>query len=89
MLRVSSHRLDIEAGRWARTYKPVHERLYNNCNRLEDEYRFVYQKTKNKKTNKQKKKKKQQQKKQQQLSIVQGRKQKEVLCRSEKKNQVA
>ena len=28
-LRVSSHRLEIEAGRWARPYKPVQERLCN------------------------------------------------------------
>ena len=40
-LRVSSHRLEIEVGRWARPYKPVHERLCNNCNRLEDEYHIV------------------------------------------------
>ena len=35
------HRLEIEAGRWARPYELVHERLCNNCNRLEDEYHFV------------------------------------------------
>ena len=40
-LRVSSHRLEIEAGRWDRPYKPIYERLCNNCNRLEDEYYFV------------------------------------------------
>ena len=39
--RVSSHRLEIEAGRWARPYKPVSDRLCNICNRLEDEYHFV------------------------------------------------
>ena len=40
-LRVSSHRLEIEAGRWARPHKPVNERLCNICNCLEDEYHFV------------------------------------------------
>lgn len=40
-LRVSSHRLEIEAGRWARPYKPVNERLCNVCNRIEDEFHFV------------------------------------------------
>ena len=40
-LRVSSHRLEIEAGRWARPHKPVNERLCNICNFLEDEYHFV------------------------------------------------
>ena len=40
-LRVSSHRLEIEAGRWARPYKPVSDRICNICNCLEDEYHFV------------------------------------------------
>ena len=40
-LRVSSHRSKIEAGRWARPYKPVHERLCNDYNHLEDKYHFV------------------------------------------------
>ncbi|MCG7875034.1 MAG: reverse transcriptase domain-containing protein [Candidatus Thiodiazotropha endolucinida] len=39
--RVSSHRLEIEAGRWARPYKPVHERICKICNKLEDEFHFV------------------------------------------------
>lgn len=39
-LRVSSHRLEIEAGRWARPHKPVNERLCHICNCLEDEYHF-------------------------------------------------
>ena len=40
---VSSHRLEIGAVRWARPYKPVHERLCNNCNRLDDECYFVFE----------------------------------------------
>ena len=40
-LRVSSHRLEIEAGRWARPYKPVSDRICDICNCLEDEYHFV------------------------------------------------
>lgn len=40
-LRVSSHRLEIESGRWVRTYRPVNERFCNFCNCLEDEYHFV------------------------------------------------
>ena len=40
-LRVSSHRLEIEAGRWTRPRTPVNERLCNTCNCLEDEYHFV------------------------------------------------
>ena len=39
-LRVSSHRLEIEAGRWARPYTPVNDRICNICNCLEDEYHF-------------------------------------------------
>ena len=42
-LRVSSHRLEIEAGRWARPYKPVSDRICNICNCLEDEYHFVFE----------------------------------------------
>ena len=37
-LRVSSHRLEIEAGRWTRPRTPVNERLCNTCNCLEDEF---------------------------------------------------
>ena len=40
-LRVSSHKLEIEAGRWARPYKPVDERKCNFCNCREDEYHFI------------------------------------------------
>ena len=38
-LRLSSHRLEVEAGRWARPSAiPFSERLCNACNKLEDEY---------------------------------------------------
>ncbi|KAL4224701.1 hypothetical protein ACF0H5_015396 [Mactra antiquata] len=41
-LRVSSHRLYIESGRWARPNPiPVSDRKCNICNVLEDEYHFV------------------------------------------------
>ena len=41
-LRLSSHRLEIEAGRWNKpTATPFNERKCNNCNLLEDEYHFV------------------------------------------------
>lgn len=41
-LRVSSHRLAIESGRWVRpTRIPVDERKCVNCNILEDEFHFV------------------------------------------------
>ena len=41
-LRVSSHRLNIESGRWARpNIIPVNERMCQNCNVLVDEYHFV------------------------------------------------
>ena len=40
-LRVSSHRLEIEVGRWARLHIPVGERKCSICNQLEDEYHFV------------------------------------------------
>ena len=40
-LRASSHRLEIEAGRWARPHIPVGERKCGICNQLEDEYHFV------------------------------------------------
>ena len=41
-LRVASHRLEIEAGRWHKTNRtPAEERKCVNCNSLEDEFHFV------------------------------------------------
>ena len=41
-LRLSSHRLNIEAGRWNKPVRtPVNERICNVCQILEDEYHFV------------------------------------------------
>ena len=41
-LRTSSHRLEVEAGRWTRPVrKPVNERLCSFCGVLEDECHFV------------------------------------------------
>ena len=41
-LRVASHRLEIEAGRWARPNRiPINDRICRVCNVLEDEYHFV------------------------------------------------
>lgn len=41
-LRVSSHRLQIESGRWARPNAiPIHDRKCLECNVVEDEYHFV------------------------------------------------
>jgi len=41
-LRVSSHRLHVEAGRWTRPVStPFNERKCQICNTLEDEYHFV------------------------------------------------
>ena len=41
-LRVSSHRLEIEAGRWSRPIRvDINERKCSYCNVLEDEYHFV------------------------------------------------
>ena len=41
-LRVSSHRLEIETGRWAKPNKiPLKNRLCMICNVLEDEFHFV------------------------------------------------
>lgn len=41
-LRMSSHRLEIESGRWVRPLSvPVNERKCTFCNVLEDEYHFV------------------------------------------------
>ncbi len=38
---MSSHRLNIETGRWNRT--PMEQILCNNCYRLEDKFRFLYE----------------------------------------------
>ena len=41
-LRVSSHRLHIESGRWVQPNRiPVNERLCSFCDVLEDEFHFV------------------------------------------------
>ena len=41
-LRVSSHRLEIEAGRWTKTVKtPLVNRKCKMCNVLEDEFHFI------------------------------------------------
>ena len=41
-LRLSSHRLEVETGRWARPNAiPFSERVCNVCNKLEDEFHFV------------------------------------------------
>ena len=41
-LRVSSHRLVVESGRWVKPIRiPFHERKYSNCSIIEDEYHFV------------------------------------------------
>ena len=41
-LRVSSHRLQIEAGRWHKPYKiPLENRKCQLCNILEDEFHFI------------------------------------------------
>lgn len=40
-LRLSSHRLKIETGRWHKPISiPVDQRKCENCNELEDEYHF-------------------------------------------------
>ena len=42
-LRVSSHRLDIEVGRWTRSNRaPVDERKCRYCDKLEDDFHFFY-----------------------------------------------
>ena len=40
-LVTSSHRLKVEAGRWARPVTPVEERLCDQCKKLDDEYHFL------------------------------------------------
>jgi hypothetical protein len=41
-LRVSSHRLHIEAGRWTKlTRTPISDRKCITCNKVEDEYHFI------------------------------------------------
>lgn len=41
-LRVSSHRLEVETGRWHKpASKPFHERKCFICDKLEDEYHFI------------------------------------------------
>ena len=41
-LRTSSHRLEIEVGRWARQNRiRIEERKCITCNKLEDEFRFL------------------------------------------------
>ena len=43
-LRVSSHRLNIEAGRWSRPQITAREeRKCLICNKLEDEYHFLFE----------------------------------------------
>ena len=43
-LRVSSHRLEIESGRWSRPNKtPRENRKCKLCNSLEDEYHFLFE----------------------------------------------
>ena len=38
---MSSHKLNIETGRWNRT--PREQRLCNKCNELEDEFHFLFE----------------------------------------------
>ena len=41
-LRVASHRLEIEVGRWAKPNRiPIDERKCRFCNKLEDEFHFI------------------------------------------------
>ena len=43
---MSSHRLEVEAGRWARTnIMPVDERKCTICRVLEDDYHFVIERS--------------------------------------------
>ena len=46
-IRMSSHRLQIEAGRWHRPQSiPLNERKYIICNNVEDEFHFILECTK-------------------------------------------
>ena len=41
-LRVASHRLEIEVGRWARPNRvPIADRKCRTCNSIEDEFHFL------------------------------------------------
>ena len=41
-LRTSSHRLEIEMGRWTRPVRtPIEDRKCNHCHTLKDEYHFI------------------------------------------------
>lgn len=41
-LRLSSHRLEIEVGRWAKPNRtPIDQRKCHSCNKLEDEFHFL------------------------------------------------
>ena len=43
-LRLSSHRLHIESGRWNRPHPtPRENRLCSTCNTLEDEFHFIFE----------------------------------------------
>ena len=43
-LRVASHRLEIEVGRWARPNRvPIDERKCRLCNKLKDEFHFLFE----------------------------------------------
>jgi hypothetical protein len=42
-LRVSSHRLCVETGRWKQPVTPFSERLCQICSKLEDEYHFLFE----------------------------------------------
>ena len=43
-LRVSSHRLQLEAGRWSKPHStPTNERLCMFCNKLEDEFHLLFE----------------------------------------------
>ena len=41
-LRVSSHRLEIEKGRWKTPPVPYNNRLFNICQSLDDEFHFLF-----------------------------------------------
>ena len=43
-LKCSSHRLEIESGRWQKPIRtPVDERLCKNCNVVENEFHFLFE----------------------------------------------